>query len=105
LPLWVYNLQSGGATLWLLLGGAHGDAADPAGVLAAWWDADLPRALGLWNPWGWQPPEVAAALAALFAAALAWAVLCRPPWARAPRPLDGPLLLLAVIPVVFTLSG
>src|SRR5262249_50741026 len=32
LPVWLYNVQSHGATLWLLLAGARGDAANPRAV-------------------------------------------------------------------------
>jgi hypothetical protein len=105
LPLWLYNLQTNGATLWLVLAGARGDAANPAAVLAAWWNADLPRAVGLWTPWGDQPGALSAALAVQLGVALGWAVLRRPLWCAAPRPLDGTLLLLAAIPLIFVASG
>src|SRR5207237_6666671 len=101
LPVWLYNVQTGGATVWLLLAGARGDAANPAAVLTAWWNADVPRAVGLWDPWARHPLELRVALAELLVVALAWAVIGRPLWGRAPRPIDGTLLLLVAIPVIF----
>jgi hypothetical protein len=105
LPLWLYNVQTRGATVYLLGAGARGDAANPAAVLDAWWHADLPRALGLWIPWAEPPRLLSVALALLFALACGWALWRRPWPPAAPWPLDGPLLLLAVIPVIFVASG
>jgi hypothetical protein len=105
LPIWVYNLQTNGATVWLLLAGARGEAANPLAVLSAWWNADVPRAVGLWDPWERQPLEIRVAMGELLVVALGWAVIGRPLWRRAPRAIDGTLLLLVAIPLVFVASG
>ena len=55
LPIWIFNLQTGGATFRFVLGGTQGQTADRAQVLAAWWNNDLPRGAGLWHPWGPSP--------------------------------------------------
>lgn len=102
LPVWVYNLQTGGATFRFVLAGSGGATANKADVLAAWWNADLPRALGLWNPWGGNPLGLQAATALLLLAAMARAI------ARgrlSVRPLDLALLTLILMPTLFVLSG
>jgi 4-amino-4-deoxy-L-arabinose transferase-like glycosyltransferase len=58
LPVWVYNLRTGGATLQFVADGTRGQTADHLAVLSAWWNADLPRGAGLWHPWGPSPPPV-----------------------------------------------
>jgi hypothetical protein len=105
LPVWIYNLQSGGATFRFVLAGMSGHTVDRLAVMGVWWNADMPRAIGLWNPWGQVPRLIGFALGTVFAGALAWAVLWRP-WQRpALRPLDSVLLLLLAIPAIFVLSG
>jgi hypothetical protein len=104
-PLLVYNLQTGGATLRFILTGSGGQTADRGQVLAAWWNADLPRGAGLWQPWGESPQPLGVILAVVIVASVAWAVLGRD-WRRpALRPLDAVLLLLVTIPIVYVLSG
>ncbi len=133
LPVWVYNLQTGGATVRFVTAGTAGQTADRLAVLGVWWNADLPRAAGLWQPWGASPRALAAAVAAILALAVAWSALWRPrrvapppqqPQQGAPRvarsgtgeahvlsrdtwarPLDVPLLLLLAIPALFVASG
>jgi hypothetical protein len=78
LPLWLYNLLTGGTTVRFVLAGAGGgQASDRLAVLFAWWTADLPRGAGLWHPWGASPTLQALPLALLLLAALAWAVGAR----------------------------
>ncbi|MBI2755098.1 MAG: glycosyltransferase family 39 protein [Chloroflexi bacterium] len=101
-PVWLYNLQTGGATLQFIAAGSGGQTADRWQVFQAWWNADLPRALGLWNPWGATPRGLAIAAAAVFATAVVWAAVRRE---RFPRPLDAPLLVLVAVPVLVVLSG
>jgi hypothetical protein len=103
LPIWLFNVQTGGATLRFVLGGTQGQTADRGAVLDAWWNADLPRGAGLWHPWGSSPPELGFAMAALLICALAWAVFGRgrPRF----RPLDSILVFLVLIPLIFVLSG
>jgi hypothetical protein len=103
LPVWVYNLRSGGATFAFVAAGTRGQTADRLAVLSAWWNADLPRGAGLWHPWGASPPVLGALVGGVLLGALAWAVVARPRLAS--RPLDLVVLLLVVIPVVFVLSG
>jgi Dolichyl-phosphate-mannose-protein mannosyltransferase len=103
LPLWVYHLQTGGATLRYVLAGSRGQTVDRGQVLSAWLTADLPRGTGLWAPWSRTPELLSAGLAVILGLAVVWAVVARP--APRLRPLDGVLLLLATIPVVFALSG
>ncbi|MBV9355570.1 MAG: hypothetical protein JO023_08585 [Chloroflexi bacterium] len=103
LPLWLYNLQTDGATLRFVLAGSGGQTAGRAEVLTAWLNADLPRGTGLWAPWSSTPWVSSAGLAAILLAALVWAIVARP--TPRLRPLDGVLLLLATIPIVFALSG
>jgi 4-amino-4-deoxy-L-arabinose transferase-like glycosyltransferase len=103
LPVWLYNLRTGGATFRFVAAGTGGQTADRLAVFSAWWNADLPRGAGLWHPWGASPFVFGVVLAALGLAAVVWAVLARPRLGL--RPLDGVLLLLLVIPVVLVLSG
>ncbi len=104
LPVWLYNLQTGGATVQFVLAGSSGQTADRLAVLGVWWNADLPRALGLWQPWGRSPRLLAVAAGLAGASSLAWAILYRRREERI-RPLDGMLLLLLSIPAIFALSG
>ncbi|MBV9595718.1 MAG: glycosyltransferase family 39 protein [Chloroflexi bacterium] len=103
LPIWLYNLQTGGATLRFVLSGSQGQTADRGAVLEAWWNTDLPRGAGLWHPWGDSPPAAGLAMAALLVGALAWAVFGRRRLRF--RPLDSVLVFLVLIPLVFVLSG
>lgn len=105
LPLWIYNGRTGGATVRFVMAGTGGQTADRLAVLSAWWNADLPRGIGLWDPWGPSPYAAAVLTATLVATAVVWAVLARD-WRQSwLRPLDTVLLLLAGIPALFVLSG
>ena len=55
LPVWIFNVQTDGATFRFVLGGTQGQTADRGAVLGAWWTNDLPRGAGLWHPWGDSP--------------------------------------------------
>ena len=103
LPIWIFNLQTGGATFRFVLGGTQGQTADRAAVLGAWWNNDLPRGAGLWHPWGPSPSTLGVLMAVAVCGALVWAVLGRRRLAL--RPLDAILVLLALIPTLFVLSG
>jgi hypothetical protein len=103
LPIWIYNLQTGGATLRFILGGTQGQTADRGAVLSAWWNNDLPRGAGLWHPWGISPEYLGALMAVMVSVALIWAVFGRR--TPAPRRLDAMLVLLALIPTLFVMSG
>jgi hypothetical protein len=103
LPIWLFNLQTGGATLRFVLSGSQGQTVDRGAVFDAWWNGDLPRGAGLWHPWGASPPELGVAMAAVLVAVLAWAVVGRA-YPRF-RPLDSVLMFLALIPLIFVLSG
>ena len=103
LPVWLFNLQTRGATFQFVLAGTRGQTADRLAVLSAWWTADLPRGAGLWHPWGPSPVGLGVLVGAVLGAACLWALVARP--RPRLRPLDGTLLLLAMIPVVFVLSG
>jgi 4-amino-4-deoxy-L-arabinose transferase-like glycosyltransferase len=103
LPIWIFNLQTGGSTLRFVLSGTQGQSADRLTVLEAWWNNDLPRGAGLWHPWGPSPYWPGALMAVAVCIALAWAVLGRR--RLAPRPLDAVLVLLVLIPSLFVLSG
>jgi hypothetical protein len=103
LPIWVFNWQTDGATVRFVLGGTRGQTADRAAVFGAWWNNDLPRGAGLWHPWGLSEPVLGSLMAIAVAAALAWAMLGRR--RLSPRPLDGVLVLLVLIPTLFVLSG
>jgi hypothetical protein len=103
LPIWLYNAQTGGATARFILDGSQGQTADRGAVFDAWWNNDLPRGAGLWHPWGDSPPALAYLMGALILGAVVWAVVGRdqPRF----RPLDSVLIFLALIPIVFVLSG
>jgi hypothetical protein len=105
LPVWIYNIQTGGATFQFMLAGTRGQTVDRLAVLSTWWNADVPRAIGLWNPWGHTPGLIKPALGSMFAVALAWAVLWRRWRQLTLRPLDSVLLLLLAIPAIVALSG
>lgn len=102
-PIWLYNVETGGGTLRFVLGGTQGQSADRGAVLDAWWNNDLPRGAGLWHPWGNSPPEMGVAMALVLLAALLWAVFGRRRLQF--RPLDSILVFLVLIPLVFVLSG
>jgi hypothetical protein len=103
LPIWVYNVQTGGATLRFILSGSQGQTADRGAVLQAWWNNDLPRGAGLWHPWGASPWLLGAVMAIWLVACVAAAVLARkhPQFRR----LDAVLGLLVLIPTIYVLSG
>jgi hypothetical protein len=103
LPIWLYNLQTDGATVRFVLSGSQGQTADRVGVFQAWWNNDLPRGAGLWHPWGSSPSELAWAMGALLVGALLWAVFGR--GSLRFRPLDSILIFLVLIPLIFVLSG
>ena len=98
LPVWIFNLQTAGATFRFVVSGTSGQTADQLAVLDAWWNNDLPRGAGLWHPWGPSPPLLAALMAVVIAAALVWALYRR-------GPLVVVLLFLVTIPTVLVLSG
>ena len=98
LPVWIFNLQTAGATFRFVVSGTSGQTADRLAVLDAWWNNDLPRGTGLWHPWGPSPPLLAALMAVVIAAALVWALYRR-------GPLVVVLLFLVTIPTVLVLSG
>jgi Dolichyl-phosphate-mannose-protein mannosyltransferase len=103
LPIWLYNLQTGGATLRFVLGGSQSQTADRGSVFEAWWNTDLPRGAGLWHPWGESPRLLGLAMAALLVAAGVWAAFGRRRLAL--RRLDAVLGLLVLIPLIYVLSG
>jgi hypothetical protein len=104
LPIWIFNLQTGGATIRFVLDGTlKSQTADRPTVLDAWWNNDLPRGAGLWHPWGPSPSTLGVVMAVCVCGALAWAVVGRRRLAL--RPLDAILVLLALIPTLFVLSG
>jgi 4-amino-4-deoxy-L-arabinose transferase-like glycosyltransferase len=105
LPIWLFNLQTNGATFRFVLGGTQGQTADRAAVLGAWWTNDLPRGAGLWHPWGASPSGLGVLMAVAICGALGWAVLGRRRPAFRFRPLDSILGLLILIPTLFVLSG
>src|SRR5579864_6229902 len=86
LPIWIYNLQTGGATVRFVAAGSAGQTADRWAVLQAWWNNDLPRGAGLWHPWGPSPMVFGWLVAMLLGVAFLAAVCARTGW-RA-RPLD-----------------
>ena len=103
LPIWLFNWQTGGATVRFVLGGTQGQTADRAAVLGAWWSNDLPRGAGLWHPWGDSPAFLGLLMAVAITAALLWALFGRRRLGL--RPLDAVLALLVLIPTLFVLSG
>jgi hypothetical protein len=103
LPVWIFNLQTGGSTFRFVLSGSQGQTADRGAVLGAWWNNDLPRGAGLWHPWGDSPPWLGTLMAIALAGALLWAVVGRHRFSF--RPLDAVLLFLVCIPTLFVLSG
>jgi hypothetical protein len=105
LPIWMFNLQTGGATVRFVLGGTKGQTADRLAVLAAWWNSDLPRGAGLWHPWGLSPGLLGVLMAVAIGAALVWAIYGAGHRRAALRPMDAVLVLLALIPTLFVLSG
>jgi hypothetical protein len=98
LPVWIFNAQTGGATLQFVLKGTGGQTADRLSVLQAWWNNDFPRGAGLWHPWGPSPWLAGAVMAAIVGGAIVWALL-------RPGPLSILLLFLVTIPTVLALSG
>jgi 4-amino-4-deoxy-L-arabinose transferase-like glycosyltransferase len=103
LPIWLFNLQTGGATLRFILNGSQGQTADRGAVLQAWWSNDLPRGAGLWHPWGSSPPLAGIVLAIWLAAVVAWAIVGRTESRL--RPLDAVVAFLLLVPLIFVLSG
>ena len=103
LPIWMFNLQTGGATLRFVLSGTQGQTADRLEVLSAWWNNDLPRGAGLWHPWGPSPSPLEWLMALFLTAPLVWAVFGRRRFEL--RPLDAVLCLLALVPLIYVLSG
>lgn len=103
LPIWIYNLQTGGATLRFILSGTGGQTADRLAVLGAWWNNDLARGIGLWHPWGPSPLAFGIVMGCVASCAMVWAVLSR----RSARPvrLDAVLVFLVLMPTVLVLSG
>jgi hypothetical protein len=104
LPVWIYNLQTGGATIRFILSGSQGQTADRGAVFEVWWNNDLPRGAGLWHPWGPSPHFVGVIMAALLLLAVVAGLVARRGGARF-RPLDSLLGLLVIVPLVFVLSG
>lgn len=102
-PFWIYNLRTAGATLRFMLAGTSGQAADRGAVLGAWWGSDLPRGIGLWNPWASTPAALQVLLGVVYVAAIGAALVRRRRFAS--QPLDAILLLLLAIPTLFVLSG
>ena len=104
LPIWLFNLLSGGATFQFVLRGSQGQTADRLEVLKAWWSNDVPRAAGLWHPWGPSPWPLGLVLGVLLTLALLRALfLCRS--GLRTRPLDAVLLFLVLVPLLYVLSG
>jgi len=102
LPIWLFNLQTGGATLRFILAGSQGQTAERSAVVQAWWTNDLPRGTGLWHPWGPSSWLLGALMAIWLVGIVAWAVMRRQPRLR---PLDAVLVLLVLIPAIYVLSG
>ena len=104
LPIWIFNLQTGGATPPFVVHGSQGQTADRVEVLKAWWTNDLPRGAGLWHPWGPSPWPLGLVLGVLLTlAVLSSLVLCRS--GPRPRPLDAVLVFLLLVPLLYLLSG
>jgi hypothetical protein len=104
LPVWIYNLQTGGATFRFIVSGSQGQTADRGAVLNAWWNNDLPRGAGLWHPWGPSPHALGELMAVGLIVALLAALFIRRHRFDF-RPLDSLLALLLVVPVIFAMSG
>jgi Dolichyl-phosphate-mannose-protein mannosyltransferase len=103
LPIWIFNLRTDGATFRFVLNGMRTQSEDRLEVFSAWWNNDLPRAAGLWHPWGPSPLPLAMLMAMAVSAALTWAVLVRRRVSL--RPLDAVLVLLLLIPTLFVFSS
>jgi Dolichyl-phosphate-mannose-protein mannosyltransferase len=97
LPVWLFNLQTDGATLQFVLKGTGGQTADRWQVFLAWLNNDLPRGAGLWHPWGASPLALGWLMAAVLVPAIVWSVMS--------RRLVVILALLAAIPALLVLSG
>jgi 4-amino-4-deoxy-L-arabinose transferase-like glycosyltransferase len=103
LPVWMFNLQTDGATFRFVVNGSQGQTADRNAVLSAWWNSDLPRGAGVWHPWGDSPVLLGAIMACAVGMAVLWAAFGRR--RLGPRPLDAVLVLLVLIPTLYVLSG
>jgi hypothetical protein len=103
LPIWMYNLQTGGATLRFVVSGNQGEPTDRGAVLQAWFSNDLPRGSGVWHPWGSSPPLLGWLMAVWLLACGIWAILGRK--RAAVRPLDAILVFLVLVPLILVLSG
>ena len=102
-PIWLFNLQTYGATFQFVLRGSQGQLADRSEVLNAWWSSDLPRGAGLWHPWGPSPWQFGLLTGLLLSLAVVWAVVGRSKLRL--RPLDTVLVFLVLVPVLYVLSG
>ena len=103
LPIWIFNVQTAGATFRFVASGTQGQTADRLAVLGAWWSNDLPRGAGMWHPWGSSPWLLGAVMAVFVASGLAGALLARRRLRL--RALDAILLFLALVPTVLVFSG
>jgi hypothetical protein len=115
LPIWLFNLQTGGSTLRFVLSGSQGQTADRWAVFQAWWNNDLPRGAGVWHPWGPSSAWLGALMAIVLVGALAWSLIgsARPAWQLMGRgrdlpawqPLNAVLVFLVLIPTILVFSG
>jgi 4-amino-4-deoxy-L-arabinose transferase-like glycosyltransferase len=103
LPIWLFNVQTGGATFRFVANGTQGQTADRGAVLAAWWNNDLPRGAGLWHPWGPSPFVLGFAIAIFVVVGVFCALVARRHISL--RPLDGVLILLTLMPTLLVFSG
>jgi hypothetical protein len=103
LPIWLFQLQTGAATVRFVASGTQGQTADRWAVLTAWWNNDLPRGAGLWHPWGESPPWLAILMAAVVVLSVVWATVGRRVLRL--RPLDSVVVLIVLMPVLLVLSG
>ena len=103
LPIWIFNVQTGGATFRFVVSGTQGQTADRLAVLGAWWNNDVPRGAGVWHPWGPSPLLAAGIMAVVVALAMTGALLARR--RLRVRPLDAILVFLALVPTVLVFSG
>jgi hypothetical protein len=103
IPIWLFNVQTGGATFRFVLSGSQGQTADRIAVFQAWLNNDLPRGAGLWHPWGPSPVLLGWIMAVLLVGASVWALFGRRH--VTPRPLDAIVVFLVLIPMIFVLSG